>query len=384
MKTSGLRCFSPKNILFIFLMILFFTGCAEKIQLSIVNPPEVDTTGIKKVAVGRFEIAYVNYLQKTERNGVWKTERVDLTKDQLDSLSNQIRARVISLLSTTPYFNLVYTDKFAELENDAALQDAIAAGGFKTAEEDAVINGKIWLEVVNTDGVEPDKADLEYLEGGRQSTFNYTLEVIAYWPYKSVSGTLALEMKLTNLNPTDVVAVTFDTRNYSQKIGGKPIGFSEQLTEKTQLFSSSIAEQGSSGRKSAEIEESDLVLPNLDQLVADLAESIAAQFVRRISITQKTVNYPIASGGNKTAKMLIEVGAYEKAISTLTETLNKAEEKDPDDMYNLGLCFEAIGEYGLAAVSYEDANKRDPKKLLYAQGIGRISRLKRENRRLSQ
>ncbi len=384
MKTSGLRYLTVKSTLSILLLILFFSGCAEKIQLSIVNPAEVDTTGIKKVAVGRFEIAHVNYMQKSERNGKWQTEKINLTKDQLNTLSNQVRARVVSLLSTTPYFNLVYTDKFAELENDAALQDAIAAGGFKTAEADAVINGRIWLEVVNTDGVEPEKADLEYLEGGRSSTFNYTVEVIAFWPYKSVSGTLALEMKLTNLNPTNVVAVTFDTRSYSQKIGGKPSGISEQLTEKAQLISSSIADQRSSSKKSQGIEESDLVLPNFDQLVADLAESIAAQFVRRISITQKTVSYPIASGGNKTAKMLIEAGAYEKAISVLTDTLDKAEEKIPDDMYNLGLCFEATGDYGLAVVSYEDAIKADPKKLLYAQGIGRISRLKRENRRLNQ
>ncbi len=364
-------------------ILLLFPGCAPKIQLTILKPAEVTTSGIKKVAVGRFELAEVNRIFKIERNGTWQTQQTNLSKKQKTILSNQIRARVISLLSTTPYFNLVYTDEFNALDNDTALQNAISTGGFKTSEADAVINGKIWLDVINTDGVELEPSELEYMQGGQEGSFNYKVQVLAFWPYKSIRGTLALEMKMTRLNPTEIVAVTFDTRSYSHKVGGKPVSLEDKVSKQAQSFSSDMARNRSKRKGSAsEIEESELVLPNFDQIVSDLAESIAAQFVRRVAVTQQVASYPIASGGDSTAKMLIEAGAYEKAIDVISNTLNRSGSKNPNDIYNLGLCFEAIGDYGLAAVTYEDAVTADPKNLMFAQGVGRINRLKRENRRL--
>ncbi|MCP4757328.1 MAG: tetratricopeptide repeat protein [Proteobacteria bacterium] len=371
-------------LLAVFLLAVLFSGCAPKIRIKVLNPAEVDTTGIKKVAVGNFEIVEVNRVFKMERNGEWQTKEIAMTDEQKKALSNQIRARVVNLLSTTPYFQLVYTDEFQALESDTALQKAIAAGGYKTSEIDAVINGKIWLDVVNMDGAEVDKTELEYVQGGGEGSFNYNVEILAFWPYKSIRGTLALEMKLTRLNPTEVMSVTFDTRKCSYKLGGKLANLQEQLLSGVDEASASLAEMGSSKKEEDKMEESALVLPNFDQIVANMAESIAAQFVRRVSVTQKEVSYPIATGGDKTAKLLIEAGAYEKAIEKLNQVLDASQEKNPDDLYNLGLCYEATGDFGIAAVTYDDAIKADPENFMYAQGMGRIEKLKRENRRLRE
>ena len=380
----------PKTIVFkyaLFLLvtlILVLSGCAQKVQLQVIKPAEINTKGIQKVAIGRFELGRVNHVYRLERNGKWVKDIIPLTEKERQNLANQIRGRVTSLLSRTPYFSLVYTDEFAALDNDTALQNAIAAGGFKTSEVDAVINGKIWLEVIKTDGVELDKSELAYQQGGRQGGFNYEVEILAYWPYKSITGTLALEMKMTRLNPTEVIAITFDSRRYSHKVGGKPATIAEQIAGGAETITSTLTKNQTKKADPNRLEESDLVLPNFDQIVADLSESIAAQFVRRVAITQKLQDYQIAGGGDQTAQMLIEAGAFEKAIGTLNNALAKAEEKSADDYYNLGLCFEATGDFGLAAVSYEDAVKIDPTNLLYAQGVGRIDRLKRENHRLKE
>lgn len=377
-------CFSRLILFVLFPAFLWVSpGCAPKLELTILKPAEVNTEGISKVAVGRFEIADVRQLYKLERNGNWQTSSVTFTEEQLNALSDQIRARVVTLLSTTPYFDLVYTDEFNELATDAELQEMIAAGGYRTEEVDAVINGKVWLTIVKNDGVEPEVVNLEYIQGGSENSFNYKVDVLAFWPYKSVSGSLSLEIKMTRLEPTEVVAVTFDTRRYSEKIAGRPANLMEQLEKGTQKITDAVTSDVD--RKGDRIiEQSGMVLPSFDQLVADLSESIAAQFVRRVSITQKTVRYEIAGGGNDTAQMLIEVGAYEKAIEVLNETLNNADEQNPDDIYNLGLCYEATGDYGLAEVTYNDAIERDPENLTYIKGIGRIQRLKRENLRLRQ
>ena len=77
---------------------------------------------IKNVAVGGFEIGHILLKYKTERNGVWKTHPVLLNEEQQKSISRSVRARVINLLTATPYFKVVFTDEFEKLENDAALQ----------------------------------------------------------------------------------------------------------------------------------------------------------------------------------------------------------------------------------------------------------------------
>lgn len=367
--------------LLLLLLLCFGAGCTRDIELSVIKPAEVDTRDIQTVAVGSFELVSLKYLMKEERDGKWEHREQILDDDQKKALSEQIRAQVIGKLSTVPYFDLVYTDEFAELEADAALQDAIAAAGFTTTEADAVINGRVWVDVVRIDGAEPAKTDLAYRQGGGEGTFNYDLEVLVYWPYKSINGTMGLELKMTRLNPSEVIAVTFDTRNYSRKIGGQPEGLEEKTAKSIESLNTAMvrfSNESSDKKTSTGLEVSDLVLPGFHQLVADLSESIAARFVRRVSITQELAQYPIASGGNEAARILIEAGAFEKAIEVLTETLNEAEEQNPDDLYNLGLCFEAIGDYGLASVSYRDAIEISPDRLIFARGAGRIEQRRRE------
>ncbi len=372
--------------IFVVFSIMLLSSCAPtEVKLSVLSPAEVNTKGIRKVAVGTFELAEVNTIYKLERNGKWKTKKTRLSNAEKDILSKQIRARVVSLLSTNPYFQLVYHDEFNALDADKAVQGTITSVGYKTAGIDAVINGKVWLDVVKTDGVEPGKEELEYKRGGRsrKRSYNYDVQVLAFWPYKSISGTLALEMKFTRLNPTEVISVTFDTRKYSRKVGGARVKRQDNvIADKMQKISSTAAKARRSERNKKEIEDSELVLPNFNQLVANLAESIAANFVRRISVSQNKASYIIAPDGNKTAKMLIEAGAYEKAIEVLNKTMNKSGQKNPDNVYNRGLCFEATGDYGLADLEYKEAVKANPQNLTYAQGVGRIDRLKRNNLRL--
>ena len=200
---------------------------------------------------------------------------------------------------------------------------------------------------------------------------------MVWWPYKSTSGTLGLEMKMTRLLPTEVVATTFETRTYSQRIGGRS---EESFRQISKDFTSVLSSTKKS--KANSIESSEDVLPSFDQMIADMALSIASGFVRRVAVTEKVVSYPIAEGSLTNAKILIEAGAYDLAIDKLQQVT--AENPDPNDLYNLGLCFEAIGDYGLAQTTYREAWQSDPENLLFAKGLGRIERLRREHPQLQR
>ncbi|MBC8257759.1 MAG: hypothetical protein H8E38_01980 [SAR324 cluster bacterium] len=358
---------------------LWLSGCATA-TLNMLSPAEINTKDIKNIAVGSFEIGQILLKNKTERNGVWQTHPLLLSEDQEKTISRIVRARVINLLTATPYFKVVFTDEFEKLENDAALQKMVSVQGYKTQNIDAVISGKLWLEIERTDGVDLSKEGLEYFRPARSQRsygLNLIVDQVVWWPYKSIRGTLGLEIKMTRLQPTEVVASTFETRTYAQRIGGHK---SESFQQIAKSITSALA--FSKTKSDDTLENSSEVLPSFEQMIADLALSIASKFIQRVAITNKTVNYPIANGGLVNSKILIEAGAYDLAIEKLQHVT--AENPDPNDLYNLGLCFEAIGDFGLAHTTYREAWLADPENLLFAQGLGRIERQKRETPQLQR
>ena len=368
------------QLLLILLIPVFLIASCARAKLTVLSPAEINTIGINNVAVGKFEIANIMLKFKTERNGIWETHPITLADAQKKSISRSVRARVINLLTSTPYFKVIFTDEFEKLENDYQMQQLVSVQGYKTKNVDAVINGKIWLEIERTDGVELSKEALEYFRPPQYENslgLNLTVDQVVWWPYKSTRGTLGLEIKMTRLQPTEILATTFETRNYSQRIGGRTRESFEQISQSlVSVFSHE------NNLQIENIESSEDVLPSFDQIIADMAISIASGFVRRVAITEKEVNYPIADGNTPNAKILIEAGAYDLAIDRLQKST--AENPNPNDLYNLGLCFEAIGDYGLAQTTYREAWQSDPENPLFAQGLGRIERLRRENPQLQR
>ncbi len=369
--------FCLKHLILI-LNALLITSCSASTLSSVLSPAEINTRDIKKVAVGNFEIGLLKIKFKTERNGVWKTYPIMMSKEQRKTISHSIRSRIINLLTSTPYLKVVFTDEFEKLENDASLQQLVSAGGYKTKDVDAVINGKLWLDIERTDGVDLSKESLEYFRPPRSNRslgLNLSVDQVVWWPYKSARGSMALEIKMTRLKPTKVLASTFESRTFAQRNGGRNNeSFKEIFQGITTPFTSPKPEEKNS------IETSDEVLPSFEQIIADLAMSIANNFVRRVSITEKKVSLPIANSNDPNTKILIEAGAYDLAIEQLQKAT--AENPDPNDLYNLGLCFEAIGDYGLAHSTYREAWKADAENLLFTNGLGRIESLRRENPQL--
>ena len=357
------------------LVVLLFGACA-KAGMTVRSPAEIDTRTIRNVAVGKFEVGLIQEKIRTERNGNWGSRTILLLEEQKEAISRAVRARVINLLGSTPYFQLNFSDEFAELENDGALQKLVSVQGYTTENIDAVINGKIWIDLERTDGVALTREDLEYFRPPNRYNqgMNLTVQQMVWWPYKSTRGTLGLEIKLTRLAPTEVVAVSFDTRTYAHRLGGQPADTIGKITEGLTRL------RDSSSDKNKDLTNSDQVLMPFDQMIAELSRSVAASFVKKVAVTEKTVFYPVANGNLESARILIEEGAFELAIERLQQAT--ASNPDPGDLYNLGLCFEAVGDYGLAINSYRAAWNADSENLLFAQGIGRIERLRRESPQL--
>ena len=103
-------------------VLLGVVACAPAPLLTMQTPAEIDTSQIQTVAVGRFEVGRVHVVWRAEREGIWEAHEIFFSPEQQDAIARTVRARVVNLLTATPYFRVVFTEEFERLENDAALQ----------------------------------------------------------------------------------------------------------------------------------------------------------------------------------------------------------------------------------------------------------------------
>ena len=359
-------------ILFLFLV----ASCSEKTSLQIFQPAEIDTSDIQRIAIGVFEIGVVQENIAVERAGDWTKKSVKLTDEELQILSRNIRALLANQLSKVPFFEVLLTDEFSSLENDAALQQMIATQSYITRDVDAVLSGKIWLTSERLDGVDLQKISLKYFTPADSQqkipAENLTIQQLVWWPYKQLSGSLIVELKLVRLQPTEIVATDLIHKRFAQRVGGSPVGIVDQAKKDTSSLRDSLEGQNEDQPAVSTLEG----LPSLTVIVGEMLASVGADFVRRVSPIQSTVEYPVAEEGDEQARLLIIGGAYESALQRLQGLT--ARDPNSEDLYNLGLCFEALGDYGLALLNYRAAHQMDGTNLVYALGIGRIENLQRQ------
>ena len=369
------RKFILRKISWILLLILL-SACSEKTSLQILQPAEIDTSDIQRIAIGVFEVGVIQEDFVTERGGNWSKKSANLNNEERQILSRNIRARITNQLTKVPFFEVLLTDEFSSLENDAALQQMIATQGYVTRDVDAVLSGKIWLTSERLDGVDLQKISLKYFTpaNSRQKipAEKLTVQQLVWWPYKQLSGSLIVELKLVRLQPTEIVATDVVHRKFAQRVGGSPGGIVDQAEERMSSLQDFLEDQGDDQSVTRTSE----VLPPLSVMVGEMVASVGADFVRRVSVSQSTVEYPVAEDGDEQARLLILGGAYESALQRLQG--QTANDPNSEDLYNLGLCFEALGDYGLALLNYRAAHQIDETNLMYAQGIGRIENLQRQ------
>ena len=367
--------FRLRQIGWVFFLFLV-SSCSEKTSLQIFQPAEIDTSDIQRIAISVFEIGVVKENIAVERAGDWTKKSAKLTDEERQILSRNIRTRITNQLTKVPFFEVLLTDEFSSLENDAALQQMIATQSYITRDVDAVLSGKIWLTSERLDGVDLQKISLKYFTPADSQqkipAENLTIQQLVWWPYKQLSGSLIVELKLVRLQPTEIVATDLVHRRFAQRVGGNPVGIVDQAKKDTSSLRDSLEGQNEDQPAVSTLEG----LPSLTAIVGEMVASVGADFVRRVSPIQSTVEYPVAEEGDEQARLLILGGAYESALQRLQGLT--ARDPNSEDLYNLGLCFEALGDYGLALLNYRAAHQMDDTNLVYAQGIGRIENLQRQ------
>ena len=122
------RNFRLRQIGWIFFYLV--ASCSEKTSLQIFQPAEIDTSDIQRIAIG------VSRLESSRKHCRGKSGRLDqksvnLTDEKSDFVK-KYSGSVSQSINQGPFFEVLLTDEFSSLENDAALQQMIATQSYIT------------------------------------------------------------------------------------------------------------------------------------------------------------------------------------------------------------------------------------------------------------
>lgn len=104
---------------------------------------------------------------------------------------------------------------------------------------------------------------------------------------------------------------------------------------------------------------------------------VANQFTKQIVPYREKIKSEILRGGDSVAVKLIENDALNLAINRLDKLVSTDSSPELEDVYNLGLAYEALSELQQALVFYEKANDIDSDQNAVTSALKRVRRIVR-------
>ncbi|MBU2510113.1 tetratricopeptide repeat protein [bacterium] len=218
-------------------------------------------------------------------------------------------------------------------------------------------------------------------------------EVIRVYKYKNLSLFAQLNLSFTQLgSERETLAIRADAASFSRHVidpdtfhniresgdNANLIWLWFNITPVAPVINKDIAIVSESNPGSYRGKRYSRIAPDIQNLPDDekqkiilqLVNNTTAEFLKTISPYKAKIVAEIASGGNDKVEEKLEKGRYQEVKNILKGS------KEPDDLYNLGLAYEAtastIEDYEDALYYYSQALDKSPGTRLYAQGIGRM------------
>ncbi|MBU3915839.1 hypothetical protein KKA14_09920 [bacterium] len=110
----------------------------------------------------------------------------------------------------------------------------------------------------------------------------------------------------------------------------------------------------------------------METMINELGVVISLRILKNISKYSTITKRLISTGSDGKIVKLLEEARIEEAKSALESTISKRNEKKAADLYNLGICYEALGESRIAIQLYDDALAIDRNNEEIIKAIGEL------------
>jgi hypothetical protein len=388
-----------KNIGLLMVILLSVISCAkEVVTFNVTRSSELKIDNVELIAIGDFEDVLGENIPLPKGVGKVKSKQQINAFESNQSLSELVRAYIISEISKGGEYKIINSTGeetgYSGIVPDMAKVGVINAR-IKYYEHTKEANDKkFFVLLITNNGMPMEKRlivsglKIIAVKVAEKSGKGFKIPV----PYVERVGAIEVDFDLIRKSNGKKIVPTQTFRFYNiKKWGGdEDVSILAREIKKAILAKYNIEESmldviTDEARKSAlALMDSDEYLAkgyhlknnsNVPLLKLDLrqilASSVAQQFARKISKYHVQEEIEIASGGDDIGVNLMQGNAYDKAIGHL-ETLSKP--LDLDDLYNLALSYESMGEYPQALNYYEQGLDASDGEQRFKFGIKRVKR----------
>lgn len=371
-----------KIIRFILIIFLNFgiIGCSHKLQFDTSVPTSNQFQSIKTLAIGDIQIVRNNELILRDNNGAWIERNRRLNTQGIKTL---LRHSLISSLNRFSNFEIIDLDKFNIIYGDQ-LNFIKPESGLSVKKVDAVLNLKLAIEVITQNGSYQEVKsfqDREIRKVGKKwkTTKNSSKQRVVTLPYqtKNMTATLTAELiKVRNGNIellgvfSDVFVLSLGNALSPASFAQDPDGgflsiFSGDKRSKDQKIRDlPFYKLSHETRKSPPSHATNLT----NRIAVLISNFILPKFSRYTVLTTRTID----ADGDKQAVTFLKQARIEAAKTRIESILSTPGEKTANNLYNLAICYEALGEHQIATKLYEEALMLDEGNSTYIEALAAL------------
>ena len=373
---SGLKIINFFSLLLIFGLI----SCTNKLQFSTSISPSAEINSIRTLAIGDVRLLHHDELNLRDNKGDWRVSRQNFKTNGLKKL---IKRSLISNLSRFSDYNIVDLEIFSDIFSDK-LHSIKPVGGISIGGIDAVLNLSFAVNVVTQNGhIESIKSFRRRTtrKSGKKwiTTEDSSVDRKITEPYqtRTVSVYLTGELLKVSAGKIRLLSTFSEVAVISMGSGFVPSSFSQSVDGKILSFFSgdeqSIEEKISNipfyGLKHDALRGVPNAAANLShRLALQISNMILPWFAPYPVLATRTID----SGGDDSAVNYLMHAKVLSAKEKLEEVISNPEDKTAANLYNLGICYEALGEPRIAMQLYEEALELDESNSNAIQALGSL------------
>lgn len=314
------------------LELLFFTiSCTTGIQFNTQKNAEPRFSGMRTVAVNKIYLDQTQALQLSDNLGHWQVKDVKLKINNLETL---VRKSLVVNLARFSDYQVIDLQDFVQFQN--AFRKMRPLSGERLMNVDMIINVRMAYAAQQQTGKKQEVFTFRETSSALQeeewvTTKDRSYQKVVSVPYSFTQADLLCYVEV------------IDTRKGASRV--------------LKSFNYTI-----SNREEPKT--------TMEEMIQESGVAISSEILKNVSKYSALTTRIIDENSNEEIVDLMKATRFEKAIQRLEKTISKSDDKNPADLYNLGICYEATENGGLALQMYRDAFSIDKDNELYIQALG--------------
>jgi hypothetical protein len=365
------------TILFISMSIV---SCTHKLQFkSSVSKPK-PFRNVKTLAIGEVKLIRANKVSLQDNLGNWTAYRQKIQTKGLDQL---VRSSLVSNLSTFSDYEVIDLNDFKHIYGKGNRLNSIKPqSGLKFKQIDAILNVSFTVTVVRQsgqyDGVKKFRSSSSTkTKKGWKTTSSTTTDRVVRIPYQINEANIMLTGEVVRVKDGKVLHLGSFTDTIVVSLGTGSSSYQQKPKDRSGFFSKDKETKDSKVRNLAFYKLNHQALSKKPSSPANIANRIAIfvsnsvlpKFSRYVVVTTRTID----TGGDSKAVKLLKKAKVDEARRRIEELISKSKKnKTAGNLYNLGISYEAIGQFRIATQYYEEALSKDEGNELYIEALGAL------------